>query len=128
MAKPSQEIIECALKVHKTLGPGLLESVYQNCMAYELSKKSYRVEKEVLSPVRYEDLMIETGSKADLIIDNKIIIELESVEKLQPVHRAQTLTYLKLTKYPLALLINFGEPLIKEGIHRFANSAEANDL
>lgn len=128
MTRLSEEIIASAIKVHKTLGPGLLESVYQNCLAYELEKKKIQVIKESILPVKYEDLLFETGFRADLIVENKVLIEIKSVEKTMPVHRAQTLTYLKLTNYPLALLINFGEPLVKDGIHRFGNGEAANDL
>lgn len=128
MTRLSEEIIASAIKIHKALGPGLLESVYQNCLAYELEKKKIQVARERLLPVKYEDMLFETGFKADLIADNKILIEIKSAEKTMPVHKAQTLTYLKLTDYPLALLINFGETLVKDGIHRFINGTAANDL
>lgn len=128
MTKLSEDIISSAIKIHKTLGPGLLESVYQNCLAYELEKKKISVVRESLLPVKYEDMFFETGFRADLIVENKILIEVKSVEKTMPVHRAQTLTYLKLSNYPLALLINFGETLVKDGIHRFGNGIAANDL
>lgn len=126
--KLSENIIDSALKIHKSLGPGLLESVYQNCLAYELNKKNITVQKEVVLPVQYEELNFESGFRADLIVNNYIIIEIKSVDKVQPVHKAQTLTYLKLAKYPLGLLINFGEPLLKNGLHRFANGEAANEL
>lgn len=128
MKKISEDIIESAIKVHKTLGPGLLESVYQNCLAYELDKKSIDVKKEVVLPIQYESLDFESGFRADLIVNDNIIVEIKSVEHIQPVHKAQTLTYLKLTNYPLGLLINFGETLLKNGLHRFANGEAANDL
>lgn len=128
MKKISEEIIDSALKIHRALGPGLLESVYQNCLEYELSKKSINSRKEVILPVHYEDMRFESGFRADLIVNEQIIIEIKSVEKIQPVHKAQTLTYLKLSRYPLGLLINFGEPLLKNGLFRFANGEAANDL
>ncbi len=128
MTRLSEEIIASAIKIHKALGPGLLESVYQNCLAYELEKKNISVIKESVLPVRYEDMVFETGFRADLIVENKILLEIKSVERTMHVHRAQTLTYLKLSNYPLALLINFGESLVKDGIHRFGNGDAANDL
>jgi len=128
MTKVSEDIINSAIKIHKTLGPGLLESVYQNCLFYELERKNYPVKKEVNLPVQYEELNFEIGFRADLIVNNNIIIEIKSVEAIKPIHKAQTLTYLKLTDFPLGLLINFGEPLLKNGLFRFANGEEANNL
>jgi len=128
MKKITEEIIHSAIKIHTALGPGLLENVYQGCLACELEKKGILIQREATLPVKYEDMVFETGYRADLIAGNKILIEIKSTEKLMPVHRAQTLTYLKLTNYPVALLINFGETLVKNGIHRFANGDAANDL
>ncbi len=128
MKKISEEIIDSAIKIHKILGPGLLESVYQNCLFYELEQKSIIVNKEVILPIKYEKLKFESGFRADLIVNKNIIIEIKSVERIQPVHRSQILTYLKLTKFPLGLLINFGEPLLKNGLQRFANGEVANDM
>lgn len=128
MTKLSENILDCALKIHKTLGPGLLESVYQNCLTYELKKKNISCQKEVILPVQYEELDFESGFRADILIDKKVIIEIKSVERLQPVHRAQILTYLKLTEYPLGLLINFGQEKLINGFQRFANGEAANDL
>lgn len=124
----SQTVITASIKIHKALGPGLLESVYQNCLAYELEKMGILTRKEVILPIKYEEMYFESGFRADLIVNEQVIIEIKSVERVQPVHKAQTLTYLKLTNYPLGLLINFGEPLLKNGIHRFANGEEANKL
>jgi len=115
----SREIIDCAIQVHKNLGPGLLENVYQKCLMIELSKKNIACDAEVMLPVYYGQEKIDSGFRCDLIIENQIIIELKSVETVLPVHKAQTLTYLKLSPYKLALLINFGESLLKTGIHRF---------
>lgn len=128
MKKISEEIIDSTIKIHKNLGPGLLESVYQNCLFYELNKKGIPTEKEVILSVAYEDMIFESGFRADVIVDKKVIIEIKSTEKIQPVHKAQTLTYLKLSKLPLALLINFGDNMLKSGISRFANGEGANDL
>lgn len=121
MSSLSEKIIGCSINIHKALGPGLLESVYQKCLVYELEKLGIPSKTEVLLPVSYEDLNFESGFRADLIVDEKIIVEIKSVEKISPVHTAQTLTYLKLTNYQVALLINFGEATLKTGIKRFAN-------
>jgi GxxExxY protein len=128
MTRISEKIISSAIKIHKTLGPGLLENVYQGCLIYELQKQNVAVQREVTLPVKYEEMIFETGYRADLIVDQKVLIEIKSIEKTLPIHKAQTLTYLKLTNYPLALLINFGEALVKDRIHRFANGEAANDL
>ena len=128
MTKLSENILDSAIKIHKALGPGLLESVYQNCLIYELGKKNISCQKEVVLPVKYEDMDFESGFRADLIVNDKIIIEVKSTDKIQPVHKAQTLTYLKLTKYPLALLTNFGQNKLINGFQRFAHGEEANDL
>lgn len=121
MSSLSEKIIGCSINIHKALGPGLLESVYQKCLVYELEKLEIPSKTEVLLPVSYEDLNFESGFRADLIVDEKIIVEIKSVEKISPVHTAQTLTYLKLTNYQVALLINFGEATLKTGIKRFVN-------
>ncbi len=128
MKKLSQEILDRALKIHKTLGPGLLESVYQNCLVYELNGKNISCEKEVVLPIKYEELDFESGFRADIIVDNQIIIEVKSIETLTKVHHAQILTYLKLTQYPLGLLINFGQETLMSGFKRFANGEAANNL
>jgi GxxExxY protein len=128
MAKITEEIIKSAIKIHTKLGPGLLENVYQGCLAYEMERNGIKVKREVTLPVHYEEMIFETGFRADLIVEDKILIEIKSIEKIQPIHKAQVLTYLKLTNYPLGLLINFGDTLLKNGIHRFANGDEANDL
>ena len=128
MTKISEQILDCCINIHTALGPGLLESVYQNCLAYELEKKGISCQKEVILPVKYEDLIFESGFRADLIIEDKVIIEIKAVEKVQPVHRAQILTYLKLTNMPLGLLINFNNTKIINGFQRFANGNEAEKL
>ena len=126
--KISEEILDCSIKIHRTLGPGLLESVYQNCLVYELEKKNIHCEKEVVLPVKYEELDFASGFKADIIVEKKIILELKAVERISPVHRAQILTYLKLTKMPLGFLINFNSDKIINSFQRFANGDEANEL
>ena len=124
----SGRIIGACIKVHTTLGPGLLESVYTECLFHELQHVGLHVHKEVPIPVKYEDLSFEKGFRADLIVEKKVIIEVKSVERLAPLHRAQTLTYLKLAELPLALLVNFGEERIKNGIYRFVNGPEGENL
>jgi GxxExxY protein len=117
----AREIVDAAYKVHTTLGPGLLESVYEAAMEYELRKRSLWVVRQVSIPVVYEQVRLEEGFRADLIVEDKIIVELKSVETIHPVHKKQLLTYLRLTDKRLGLLINFGTILIKDGISRIAN-------
>jgi GxxExxY protein len=118
----SSKVIVAAINVHEELGPGLLESVYAACMAIELREMDLRVESEVPLPVYYHgEKVSEEGFRLDLVIENKVIVELKSVEKVQPVHKKQLLTYLRLAKKPLGLLINFNEPLLKNGITRIIN-------
>lgn len=116
------------MKIHSNLGPVLLESVYQKCLIHELKKLNIKCTTEVPVPIQYDSMTFETGFRADLLADNKVIVEIKSVQTLLPIHKAQTLTYLKLSQRPLALLINFGEASLKNGIHRFANGKEAENL
>jgi len=111
-------IVDSALTVHRRLGPGLLESVYELCLFHELTKRSIQVERQVGFPIQYDDLKIESGLRLDLLVAGLVIVEIKAVEKLAPVHQAQLLTYLKLTDKKLGLLINFNVPLIKDGIKR----------
>jgi GxxExxY protein len=111
-------IVDSALTVHRRLGPGLLESVYELCLFHELTKRSIQVERQVGFPIHYDDLKIESGLRLDLLVAGLVIVEIKAVEKLAPVHQAQLLTYLKLTDKKLGLLINFNVPLIKDGIKR----------
>lgn len=113
--------VNYAYKVHKTLGPGLMESVYQKCLVYELTKSGLKIETEKTLAVIYGDIIIESGYRLDIWIENKVIIELKAVEFLNDVHLAQILTYLKLTENKLGLLINFNVAKIKDGIKRVAN-------
>ncbi len=114
-------VVDCCYKIHTSLGPGLLESVYEEILCYELKKRGLNVERQKGLPVLYDELKMELGFRADIIIENKVILELKSLEVLAPVHSKQLLTYLKLTGIKLGLLINFGEALIKNGIHRIVN-------
>lgn len=118
----SGTIIDCALKVHKTLGPGLLESVYQSALAYELRKLGLNVITEKPIPVIYEDVKLELGFRADLIVENKVIVETKSIEALAPIHGKILLTYLRLADKKLGLLINFNVELVKNGIKRVVNN------
>jgi len=121
----SSKIIEAAINVHKELGPGLLESVYNACMLIELNNMNLLVKSEVPLPVIYKgEIVAEEGFRIDLLIEDRIIVELKSVEKIQPVHQKQLLTYLRLANKPLGLLINFNEPLLKDGITRIVNNLQ----
>ena len=112
-------IVDAAIKVHKALGPGLLESVYETCLAYELGKRGLRVENQVPLPVVYEGLTLDAGYRLYLVVEDIAIIELKALEKLGPIHDAQLLTYLKLSGRRLGFLLNFNVPLMKHGISRF---------
>jgi len=118
----SKIIVDCCFKVHKKLGPGLLESVYEEVLFYELNKNNLRCERQVEVPVVYENVEMNIGFKADIIVEDKVIIELKSVETVLPVHKKQLLTYLKLTGMKLGLLVNFNVDLIKNGITRIVNN------
>jgi len=115
----AREIVDSAFKVHKTLGPGLLESVYELAMFHELTKRGLKVERQVPVNVEYEGANLGTGFKMDLLVEEMVIVELKSVDKMNPVWRLQTLTHLRLAKKTLGFLINFNVPLIKDGIQRF---------
>ena len=117
----SEIIIECAIKVHKTLGPGLLESVYEKILAYELKKKSLKVECQVSVPITYENIIFNEGFRADIIVNDSVIVELKSINEFDPVHFKQLLTYLKLTDKKLGLLLNFNKELLKDGVKRVIN-------
>ena len=117
----AKEIVDAAYHVHTRLGPGLLESVYKICMAHELQKRGLRVEKEQPIAIVYDNIQFEEGFRADLVVEEKVIVELKSLEKVSPVHKKKLLTYLRLADKRLGLLINFGEELIKNGISRVVN-------
>ncbi len=114
-------IVDRAVNMHTALGPGLLESVYQRILAYELRKAGLEVKTEVAIPVEWDGHIIDESFCADIIVDGKVLIELKSLESVQPFHKKQVFTYLKLSKIQLGLLINFGAPLLKEGLHRIVN-------
>ena len=118
----SKIIFNCALKVHKALGPGLLESSYEECLYYELKKSGLKVQKQKVLPLIYEEVKLDIGYRIDLIVESKVIIELKAVEALNDVHLAQILTYLKLSGCKLGMLINFNVTLIKNGIRRVVNN------
>jgi GxxExxY protein len=113
--------ISSAIKVHRSVGPGLLESVYKECLFYELNKNNIHVEKEKPLPLVYETVKLDCGYRADIILENKLVLELKSVESLSDIHAAQTLTYLRLSGCKLALLINFNVLLLKDGLKRIIN-------
>ena len=117
----SKIIVECCYRIHTTLGPGLLESVYLEILLYKLKKLGLKCEKEVGIPVHYEDVKLDLGFRADLIVGNLVIIELKAIEKVLPVHKKQLMTYLRVTGMKLGLLVNFNVNLIKNGIERIVN-------
>ena len=119
----SSDIIKAAINVHKELGPGLLESVYQVCMAMELRPMGKKIQTEVPVPIYYQNQIVQQeGFRMDLIVEDTIIVELKSVAQIQDIHKKQLLTYLRLAKKPLGLLINFNEVLLRDGITRIINS------
>ena len=118
----SGAIVDLSVKIHQQLGPGLLESVYHRILAYELRRAGFEVETEVPVPVEWDGHVIDDSFRADLIVNHAVLVELKSVENLLPVHKKQTLTYIKLAKLNLGLLINFGAPLLKDGVHRIVNN------
>ena len=114
----TDKIIKAAIEVHKNLGPGLLESAYEECLLFELIDLGLIVKQQVMIPIKYKDITIKTKYRLDLLVDDKVILELKSVEKLMPIHEEQLITYLKLSGYRVGLLINFNEKLLKNGIKR----------
>lgn len=117
-------IVDASYKIHRKLGPGLLESVYEAVLSHELQKRGLRIDRQAAIPVVWEDVVIQEGFRADLIVADKVVVEIKSVERLASVHGKQLLTYLRLLDKRLGLLINFGEFLIKNGIKRVANNLE----
>jgi GxxExxY protein len=115
------QVVDAAMKVHSALGPGLLESAYEACLVHELRKRGLRVDTQVAVPVLYDGQRIDVGYRLDLVVDDIVVIELKAVSRLHPVFEAQLLSYLKLSKYPLGLLINFHVPRLKDGIKRLTN-------
>ena len=119
----SNKIIGCAIEVHNALGPGLLESAYKECLFYKLTTAGYNVEKEKAMPLVFENVKLECGYRIDILVENKVVIEIKSVDALNDVHMAQTLTYLKLGNYKLGLLINFNVLKVKDGLKRIINGS-----
>ncbi len=105
--------------MHRQLGPGLLESIYESCLCYELDQAGLKYARQVHLPVSYKGLKLDEGLRIDVLVEDRLVIELKTIEKILPVHEAQLLTYMKLGKYPVGLLINFNVPVLKEGIKRF---------
>ena len=118
----TEKIIGLAIKVHRTLGPGFLESVYQAALAYELEKANIPFEKEKTLPVPYEDITLEVGFRCDFLVDNRVIVECKSVKEVTPLDHAQLLNYLKITDLQLGLLINFNVRILTKGIKRIVNN------
>ena len=117
----TDKIIQCAIKVHSYLGPGLLESAYKECLFHELTKTGLKVEKEKALPLIYDEIKLDCGYRIDLFVESKIVIEIKSIEALHDIHLAQTLTYLKLAKTRVGLLINFNVLKLKDGLKRVIN-------
>lgn len=115
-------ILDKAFLIHRELGPGLLESIYERVLFHELKKSGMKVSSQVFIPFKWDDITFENGFRADLIVDEKVIVEIKSVQVIAPVHAKQLMTYLRLTKLKLGLLINFNEALLKDGIKRVANN------
>ncbi|MDP4623530.1 MAG: GxxExxY protein [Akkermansiaceae bacterium] len=115
-------VVDCAFKVHQELGPGLLESAYEACLAHELTKRGLVVEKQKTQPVFYDGINIDVGYRMDLLVNDSIVIELKAVDQIIPIHQAQLMTYLKLSNKPLGFLINFNTTYFKSSIKRIANN------
>jgi len=114
----AKEVVDAAFKVHATLGPGLLESVYEICLTHELTKRSLKIQTQLAFPIVYDDLRLDAGLRIDLLVEAQLVVELKAIETMLPLFEAQLLTYLKLTNKRLGLLINFNMPKIKDGIKR----------
>lgn len=117
----SGKILDAAIEVHKNLGPGLLESVYESCLVKELIVKKLKAERQVILPIIYKDEIIDKNFCIDILVSDEVIVELKTVDKILPIHKAQIMTYLKLTNKKLGLLINFNVPLLKDGFERVLN-------
>lgn len=117
----TEKIIGCAIEIHKTLGPGLLESAYEECLCFELSQCNLSFRRQLPLPLKYKDIKLDCGYMMDLVVEDLVVVELKTVEKLLPIHEAQLLTYLKLYQRSVGLLINFNVPVLKTGIKRIVN-------
>jgi len=118
----TEKIIKAAIAVHRELGPGLLESAYEACLVYELIQLGLKAERQKPLPVHYRGVQLDCGYRIDLVVEEKVIIELKAIEKLEAIHEAQLLSYLKLSKCPIGLLINFNVKILKDGIRRIVNN------
>ena len=118
----TERVIGACIEIHRQLGPGLLESAYEECLCYELSQLGIPFKRQVPLPIQYKSVRLDCGYRLDLVVDNRIILELKAVEGLMPIHEAQMLTYLRLSGLTLGLLINFNVPVLKDGIKRVANN------
>lgn len=114
-------VFNAGLKIHKSIGPGLLESAYEACLVYELSKLGFKIEKQKALPLKYEEIQLNTGYRVDIMVEEKVVIEVKAVESLNEIHLAQILTYLKLSGCKLGLLMNFNTVLFKDGVRRVVN-------
>ena len=117
----TSKIIECAIEVHRELGPGLLETAYEKCLCYELQKAGFVVESQIDMPVVYKEVELDCGYRLDVVVNREVILELKTVDKLLPIHEAQLLTYLRLARIRIGLLLNFNVPCLKDGIKRMVN-------
>ena len=117
----TEKIIKCAIDVHNVLGPGLLENAYKECLYYKLCKTGLQVEKEKILPLVFEEIRLDCGYRIDLLVENKIVIELKSIKKIEDIHMAQILTYMKLGKFDVGLILNFNVISLKDGIKRVVN-------
>lgn len=120
--KLTEKIIGCAIEVHSAIGPGLLESAYEECLCYELAQRGIKFERQVPLPISYKNVKLDCGYKMDLVVEGLIIIEIKAVERVIPVHEAQLLSYLKLYDKKIGLLLNFHVPRLRDGIKRIANN------
>ena len=121
----SEQVIGAAIEVHRSLGPGLLESAYEECLCHELKIRSISFKRQVSLPVRYKDVRLECGYRIDLIVRDELVVEIKAVDRLMPVHEAQLLTYLKLSGLSNGLLLNFHTPVLRDGIRRMTNAPRA---
>ena len=122
MSGLTERIIGAAIEVHKTLGPGLLESAYEECLAYELLSANVTFERQLPLPVAYKSIQLDCSYRLDFLVEQTVVLEIKTVESLQPIHEAQLLTYLKLGGWPIGLLINFNVPVLTKGIRRMVNN------
>lgn len=118
----ARDVVDCGFKLHERLGPGLLESVYEVCLAHSLAKRGLSVERQKPVAIRYDDLIFDEGFRADLVVEGMLVVELKSTEAHSPVHAKQLLTYLRMMDLPLGLLMNFGAARYKDGVRRLANN------